>query len=92
MSENAPEPVSVQTAFFVVVDLDGMVSVHTHDIPPVNLAREATLYDIETYGSQLVRNVGRVINSQMTAAVLRPASEPSAADRVAEALKKREEG
>lgn len=90
MSES-PAPVPVQTAFFVVVDLDGIISVHTHEVPAVNLAREATLYDIETYGSQLVRNVGRVISTQMTLAALQPVPEPSAADRVAEALKKREE-
>ena len=92
MSEQTPEPVPVQTAFFVIVDLDGIISVHTNEIPAVNLSREATLYDIETYGSQLVRNVGRVINTQMTLAAIQPVAEPSAADRVAEALKKREEG
>ena len=90
MSESH-DPVPVQTAFFVVVDLDGIISVHTQEVPAVNLAREATLYDIETYGSQLVRNVGRVISTQMTMAALQPVAEPSAADRVAEALKKREE-
>lgn len=90
MSEQ-PQSTPVQTAFFVVIDKDGIVSVHTSEIPAVNLAREATLYDIETFGSQLVRNVGRVIQTQMTLAALQPVPEPSAADRVAEALKKREE-
>jgi hypothetical protein len=90
VSENH-EPIPAQTAFFVVVDLQGMVSVHTTEIPSVTLAREATLYDIETYGQQLVRNIGRVIAAQMTISALAPAPEPTAAERVAEALQKREE-
>jgi hypothetical protein len=90
VSENAPEPTVVQTAFFVTVGMDGVISVHTQEIPSVRMTREATLYDIETYGSQLVRNVSRVIATQMTLAAVLPTPEPTSAERVAEALKKRE--
>lgn len=83
------EAIPVQTAFFVVVDNDGIISVHTSEIPSVTLGREATLYDIETYGSQLVRNVGRLLSAQTVKTLVLPAPEPSAADRVAEALTKR---
>lgn len=83
------QPIDAQTAFFVVVDADGVISVHTKEIPAVNLRREANLYDIETYGSQLVRNVGRVIQTQMLVASVSPVAEPSASERVEEALKRR---
>lgn len=86
-----PPPVPVQTAFFVVVDTDGVISVHTDKIPAVTMTREATLYDIETYASQLVRNVSRLISAQMVIQALTPPPEPSVADRVADALKNREE-
>lgn len=93
MSEEgtAKEAISAQTAFFVVVDQSGIASVHTSEIPSVTLAREATLQDVETYGSQLVRNVGRLLAAQVVAAVTAPAPEPSVADRVGEALKNRGE-
>lgn len=87
MSEN--EPIPVQTAFFVVVDTDGVISVHTSEIPSVTLGREATLYDIETYGTQLVRNVGRLLAAQMVKTVIAPPVEPTVADRLSEALSKR---
>lgn len=91
MSAEATEPTPVQTAFFIVVDTDGVISVHTDTIPAVTMSREATLYDIETYASQLVRNVSRLITAQMVVRSITPASEPTVADRVAEALKNREE-
>lgn len=91
MSEETPASVPVQTAFFVVVDTDGVISVHTDKIPAVTMAREATLYDIETYASQLVRNVSRLITAQMVVQAVTPAPEPTVASRVAEALKNREE-
>lgn len=84
-------PVPVQTAFFVVVDTDGVISVHTDKIPAVTMTREATLYDIETYASQLVRNVSRLITAQMVIQSLAPTPEPTVAERVSEALKNREE-
>ena len=90
MSEQTPEPTQVQTAFFVVVDQQGVISVHTSEIPAVTMSREATLYDIETYASQLVRNVSRLLSAQMTRQVLQPI-EPAVSDRVAEALKSRKE-
>ena len=89
MSENT-EPTPVQTAFFVVVDKQGVISVHTSEIPSVTMDREATLYDIETYASQLVRNVSRLLTAQVTKNVLLP-SEPAVSERVAEALKSRKE-
>jgi len=85
------QPVPVQTAFFVVVDTDGIISVHTSEIPSVTMSREATLYDIETYASQLVRNVSRLITAQMVTQAVNPPAPPSVADRVSEALKKRGE-
>lgn len=88
---DTPEAVPVQTAFFVVVDTDGVISVHTDKIPAVTMSREATLYDIETYGSQLVRNVSRLITAQMVVQAVTPPTEPTVADRVADALKNREE-
>lgn len=91
MTDDPTQPTAVQTAFFVVVGTDGVISVHTDKIPAVTMAREATLYDIETYGSQLVRNVSRLITSQMVIQGLAPQPEPSVSDRVAEALKSREE-
>lgn len=89
MSEQAPEAIKVQTAFFVVVDAEGIISVHTSEIPSVTIAREATLYDIETYGSQLVRNVSRLLTAQMIKSALAPAPEETVADRVNGALSKR---
>ena len=89
MSENT-EPTPVQTAFFVVVDKQGVISVHTSENPSVTMDREATLYDIETYASQLVRNVSRLLTAQVTKNVLLP-SEPAVSERVAEALKSRKE-
>lgn len=91
MSDETSAPVPVQTAFFVVVDTDGIISVHTDKIPAVTMSREATLYDIETYASQLVRNVSRLITAQMVVRAITPAPEPTVADRVADALKTREE-
>jgi hypothetical protein len=91
MTDDPTQPTPVQTAFFVVVGTDGVISVHTDQIPAVTMTREATLYDIETYGSQLVRNVSRLISSQMVIRGLSPEPEPSIADRVSEALKSREE-
>lgn len=90
MSEDKPAPVAVQTAFFVVVDADGVISVHTSEIPSVTIAREATLYDIETYASQLVRNVSRLITTRLVAQALNP-SEPTVSERVSDALKARKE-
>ena len=91
MTDDPTQPTQVQTAFFVVVDTDGVISVLTDKIPAVTMSREATLYDIETYGSQLVRNVSRLISSQMVIQALAPQPEPTVSSRVAEALKNREE-
>jgi hypothetical protein len=91
VSEQVPDPVNVQTAFFVVVGLDGVISVHTDKIPAVTMSREATLYDIETYASQLVRNVSRLMTSHTVAQLVTPAEAPSVSDRVSDALKRRDE-
>jgi hypothetical protein len=90
VEETAPEAVEVQTAFFVVVDKAGVITVHTQNIPAVTMQREASLYDIETYGSQLVRNVSRVLTVQTMGAILAPKPEPTVADRVADALRDRQ--
>lgn len=84
------EPTPVQTAFFVTIDLEGVISVHTQEVPSVTLQRVATLYDIETYASQLVRNVSRALTASTVGRVLSP-SEESVATRVMDALRKREE-
>lgn len=89
MSE-ATEPTTVQTAFFVVVDDNGAIEVFTDKIPSVTVRREATLVDIEAYLSQLLRDVGRVLTAQAMSLTLRPPTEPTTADRVTDALKKRE--
>lgn len=89
-TETATEPVPVQTAFFVVVDTNGVISVHTDKIPTVTVSREATLYDVETYASQLVRNVSRLMTAQVMVQALTPPAEPTPAERVSEALQKRE--
>jgi hypothetical protein len=90
VSEGTPASIPVQTAFFVVVDEAGAISVHTSEIPAVTMSREASLYDIETYASQLVRNVSRILTANTVKQILLPV-EPSVSSRVAEALKKREE-
>lgn len=89
MSDSTAEAVPVLTAYFVVVGLDGVISVHTSEVPSVSLHREATLYDIETYGSQLVRNVSRLLTAQIVGHSLQPEHEPTASERVSEALSKR---
>lgn len=83
-------PTPVQTAFFVVVDTAGVISVHTNGIPSVTVSREATLNDIETYTSQLLRTVSRLVSAQAIAQALSPVP-PTVADRVSDALKKRSE-
>lgn len=87
--DHTHDPVPVQTAFFVVVDINGIVSVHTSDIPSVNLQREATLNDIETFGSQLVRTVTRLLDAHAVSVSLTPTPDPTASERVSEALTKR---
>jgi len=83
------DPTPVQTAFLVVVDNDGVISVHSEALPAVTVSRVASLYDIETYGSQLVRNVGRILAASTATALSTMSQEPSPADRVADALTRR---
>lgn len=89
MSEPTIEPTPVQTAFLVVVDNNGVISVHTDALPAVSVSRTATLYDVETYGSQLVRNVGRILTAGTLQAYDNLSADPTPADRVSEALTKR---
>lgn len=85
--EDTTEAIEVLTAFFVVVDKSGTVGVYTSALPPVTIQREATLADLEAFGSQLSREAGRLLMYRMLA----PEPEPSIADKVAEALSKRGE-
>lgn len=80
-------PTEVTTAFFVVVERSGRVSVLTSQIPNLVLDRAATLLDIETYAAQSAAEAGRAMLTQS----LRPASEASVSDRVAQALAHRSE-
>lgn len=81
-------PTEVTTAFFVVVERSGRVSVLTSQIPNLVLDRTATLLDIETYAAQSAAEAGRAMLAQS----LRPPSEASVSDRVAQALAQRSEG
>lgn len=90
MSETSPEAVEVLTAFFVTVDKDGTVGVFTNQLPTVTVSREANLADLETYGSQVAREAGRLLNAQVLVQTLTPATE-TPADRVSDALAKRAE-
>jgi hypothetical protein len=78
---------SVLTAFYVVVDENGVVSVHGESIPSVVVKHTATLADVETYAAAASKMAGRVLQAQM----LQPPVEPTPAQRVAEAFTKRAE-
>lgn len=85
MSEQ--EPLEVLTAFMIVVQKNGRVAVLTDNIPPMNLDHTADLFDVETYGAQVSREAGRVLAHRMS----QPVVEPSPADRISEALSRRNE-
>jgi hypothetical protein len=81
------EPTEVLTAFTVIVDLNGIVAISGEVIPTVVPRRPATLDDVEMYSAHLARQAGRAA----LLSILSPAPEPTAADRVAEALARRSE-
>lgn len=86
MSEEITDiSVEVTTAFTVVVDKSGMVTVHTRDFPLVTLQREASLVDIQAYSSFVVEEVNRAL----VLGALAPRDPAPASEAVAEALKKR---
>lgn len=90
MSEQPVEANEVLTAFFVTVDKDGTVGVFTNQLPTVTVTREASLADLETYGAQVAREAGRILDSHMIVRMLTPEPETTA-DRVSDALAKRAE-
>lgn len=87
MSDQTPEPIDVLTAFMVVVQKNGRVAVLTDSLPPMNLDHTADLFDVETYASQVGREAGRVLALRMAT----PAPEATPADRISEALSRRNE-
>ena len=83
-SESAGIPQVVQTAFLVVVHMDGSLSAFTDAIPEVTLSRRATLDDLEMYSAHLSRSAGRALLVQS----MTPTPETTA-DKVSSALAKR---
>jgi hypothetical protein len=79
----------VLTAFFIVVDKHGSVNVYSDTMPSVNVARSATLQDIETFGSQAAKVAGRLIAAKDVQHLLVRPPETPTADRIADALTKR---
>lgn len=75
----------VLTAFTVIVDHDGRVHVSPSTVMPMALDHLATLVDIETYASQIAREAGRL----MLVRELTPPPAPTAAEVVADALRRR---
>ena len=62
---DGPGYVEIATAFTVVVHTDGTASVWPGDPPPgTQRLREATLVDIEAYGSQVAREAGRLMQTR----------------------------
>lgn len=81
------KPVEVLTAFLIAVEPNGVVSVINDRIPAMSLQRVATLEDIAMYSSHASRSANNAIIASMVA----PKAPPSVADRVNEALAKRNE-
>lgn len=75
------------TAFLVVVQKDGRVAVLVDDFPPLTLQHTADLFDVETFAAQASREAGRVLAIQAN----QPPVEITPADRIAEALTRRNE-
>lgn len=78
-------PIEVLTAFLVVVEPNGAVSVLTDQIPAMDLQRLATLDDIATYASHAARSA----NNALIGAMLAPPSRPTMGQKVSAALAKR---
>ena len=75
----------IVTSFTIVVHTDGSVSIWPGDEPPgTHRQREATLVDIEAYGSQAAREAGRLMQN-------RELSPPAVIEEstIAKALRKR---
>lgn len=77
----------VLTAFFVVVERSGGISVFTNDLPPIELDHTATLRDVEMFAAQASREASRLLDAE---ALKVPEPEPSAA-RVEKAIKRRKQ-
>jgi hypothetical protein len=80
-----PVPTSVITAFYVVVDETGNISVHGDSIPSVVVKHKATLTDVEIYGAAVSRLASRML---IESALAQPIP-PTVSERVADALAKR---
>lgn len=92
MSEEVvPDAIDAVTAFMVVVNPTGTLGVYTDKMPTLNVIREATPMDVETYSAQLAREVGRISQMRDIKSLLTNSEEP-VADKVAAALAKRLEG
>lgn len=79
MSDEAFE---VTTAFLVVVQRGGDISVLSDNFPDIRVQRVATLTDVETYCSQAAREAGRLIERAMH-------SPPDPSSRVRKAVARR---
>lgn len=89
-----PEEVDVVeavTAFMVVVSPTGTLGVYTDKMPMLNVIREATPMDVETYCAQLAREIGRLTQIRDIKSLLTNSEEP-VSEKIAAALAKRHEG
>lgn len=84
-----PEGVEVTTAFTIVVEKDGNVSVHNQYPGTLILDRMASLVDIQAYSTQAAAEVAQTRMRQAVKDLLAP-SDPSAPSAVVKkALRKR---
>jgi hypothetical protein len=84
---NDPELPQAVTAFMIVVEKDGTLTVHTRDFPALEIERLATLTDVQTFCGQAVHEVTqRRFWDSLVA--LAPNPEPPS-EAVARAMKKR---
>lgn len=86
----ADEAVEAVTAFMVVVSPSGTLGVYTDKMPTLNVIREATPMDVETYCAQLSREIGRLTQIRDIKSLLTNSEEP-VAEKIAAALAKRHE-
>lgn len=85
MSEEQASPVEVTTAYLVVVQKTGEVSVFTSELPQIAVERIATLTDIEAYSL----TVAAEANRELLAARLAPPPAATVADKVSAARARR---
>lgn len=85
MSEEQATPVEVTTAYLVVVQKSGEVSVFTQDLPQIAVERIASLTDIEAYSLTVAAEASR----ELLAARLAPAPAESVAEKVSAARARR---